>query len=78
MTNNEEVKKLLMEAIDMVCILNELVKIENMCNVDYSEVYDDLIWNKLMLRNRLDSLNELKTEKKDWKTAKEYLDKVSE
>lgn len=78
MTNNEEVKKLLMEAIDMVCILNELVKIENMYNVDYSEVYDDLIWNKLMLRNRLDSLNELKTEKKDWKTAKEYLDKVSE
>lgn len=78
MTNNEEVRKLLMEAIDIVCILNELVKIENMCNVDYSEVYDDLIWNKLMLRNRLDSLNELKTEKKDWKTAKEYLDKVSE
>ena len=78
MSNNEEVKKLLMEAIDMVCILNELVKIENMYNVDYSEVYDDLIWNKLMLRNRLDSLNELKTEKKDWKTAKKYLDKVSE
>lgn len=78
MSNNEEVKKLLMEAIDMVCILNELVKIENMYNVDYSEVYDDLIWNKLMLRNRLDSLNELKTEKKDWKTAKDYLDKVSE
>ncbi len=78
MTNNEEVKKLLMEAIDIVCILNELVKIENMCNVDYSEVSDDLRWNKLMLRNRLDSLNELKTEKKDWKTAKEYLDKVSE
>lgn len=78
MTNNEEVRKLLMEAIDIVSILNELVKIENMYNVDYSEVYDDLIWNKLMLRNRLDSLNELKTEKKDWKTAKEYLDKVSE
>ena len=78
MTNNEEVRKLLMEAIDIVSILNELVKVENMCNVDYSEVSDDLRWNKLMLRNRLDSLNELKTEKKDWKTAKEYLDKVSE
>lgn len=78
MSNNEEVKNLLMEAIDIVSILNELVKIENMCNVDYSEVSDDLRWNKLMLRNRLDSLNELKTEKKDWKTAKEYLDKVSE
>lgn len=78
MTNNEEVKKLLMEAIDIVCILNELVKIENMQKVDYSEVSDDLRWNKMVLRNRLDSLNELKTEKKDWKTAKDYIDKVSE
>lgn len=78
MSDKEEVRNLLMEAIDIVSILNELVKIENMCNVDYSEVSDDLRWNKLMLRNRLDSLNELKTEKKDWKTAKEYLDKVSE
>lgn len=78
MSDNEEVRNLLMEAIDIVSILNELVKIENMQKVDYSEVSDDLRWNKMVLRNRLDSLNELKTEKKDWKTAKEYLDKVSE
>ena len=78
MIDNEEVRNLLMEAIDIVSILNELVKIENMQKVDYSEVSDDLRWNKMVLRNRLDSLNELKTEKKDWKTAKDYLDKVSE
>ena len=78
MSDNEEVRNLLMEAIDIVSILNELVKIENMQKVDYSEVSDDLRWNKMVLRNRLDSLNELKTEKKDWKTAKDYLDKVSE
>lgn len=75
MMEKEELKEMLMEAIDIVSIINELLKKETMVNVDYSGVYDDLKWNKIMLRNRLDSLNEAQNH---WITAKEYLKKLDE
>lgn len=75
MMEKEELKELLMEAIDIVSIINELLKKETMVDVDYREVYDDLKWNKIMLRNRLDSLNEAQNH---WITAKEYLKRLDE
>lgn len=68
-------KEILMESIDIISILNELIKKETMVGVDYSGVYDDLKWNKIILRNRLDSLNEAENH---WMTAKDYLDKLNE
>ena len=75
MMEKEELKEMLMEAIDIVSIINELLKKATMVDVDYSGVYDDLKWNKIMLRNRLDSLNEAQNH---WITAKEYLKKLDE
>lgn len=75
MMDKEDLKEMLMEAVDIVSLINELLKKETMVGVDYSGVYDDLKWNKIMLRNRLDSLDEAETH---WKTAKEYLEKLNE
>lgn len=75
MMDDGYLKEILMESIDIISILNELIKKETMVGVDYSGVYDDLKWNKIILRNRLDSLNEAENH---WMTAKDYLDKLNE
>ena len=75
MMDDEYLKEILMESIDIISILNELIKKETMVGVDYSGVYEDLKWNKIILRNRLDSLNEAENH---WMTAKDYLDKLNE
>lgn len=75
MMDEEYLKEILMESIDIISILNELIKKETMVGVDYSGVYEDLKWNKIILRNRLDSLNEAENH---WMTAKDYLDKLNE
>lgn len=75
MMDEEYLKEILMESIDIISILNELIKKETMVGVDYSGVYEDLKWNKIILRNRLDSLNEAETH---WMTAKEYMEKLNE
>lgn len=75
MMDEEYLKEILMESIDIISILNELIKKETMFGVDYSGVYEDLKWNKIILRNRLDSLNEAENH---WMTAKDYLDKLNE
>lgn len=74
--DNSELKELMSVSIDIVSILNELLKLENMVNVDYSEVDTDLKWNRQILRNRLDQLKELRDNKHNWNTAKTYLEKV--
>lgn len=64
-----------MEAVEVVSLINELLKKETMIGVDYTGVYEDLRWNKIMLRNRLEALDEAETH---WMTAKEYLEKLNE
>ena len=75
MMDNEDLKELLMEAVEVVSLINELLKKETMVGVDYTGVYEDLRWNKAMLRNRLEALDEAETH---WMTAKEYLEKLNE
>ena len=75
MMDKDDLKEILMEAIDVVSLLNELIKKETMVGVDYTGVYEDLKWNKIMLRNRLEALDEAESH---WMTAKEYLEKLNE
>lgn len=73
--DREDLKEMLMEAVEVVSLINELIKKETMGGVDYTGVYEDLRWNKVMLRNRLESLEEAESH---WMTAKEYLEKLDE
>ena len=73
--DREDLKEMLMEAVEVVSLINELIKKETMVGVDYTGVYEDLRWNKIMLRNRLEALDEAETH---WMTAKEYLEKLDE
>lgn len=73
--DREDLKEMLMEAVEVVSLINELLKKETMVGVDYTGVYEDLRWNKIMLRNRLEALDEAETH---WMTAKEYLEKLNE
>ena len=73
--DREDLMEILMEAVEVVSLINELLKKETMVGVDYSGVYEDLRWNKIMLRNRLEALDEAETH---WMTAKEYLEKLDE
>lgn len=75
MMDKEDLKEMLMEAVDVVSLINELIKKETMVGVDYTGVYEDLRWNKIMLRNRLEALDEAESH---WMTAKEYLEKLDE
>ena len=75
MMDREDLKEMLMEAVDVVSLINELIKKETMVGVDYTGVYEDLRWNKIMLRNRLEALDEAESH---WMTAKEYLEKLDE
>ena len=75
MMDREDLREILMEAIEVVSLINELLKKETMISVDYTGVYEDLRWNKIMLRNRLEALDEAETH---WMTAKEYLEKLDE
>ena len=75
MMDREDLKEMLMEAVEVVSLINELLKKETMVGVDYTGVYEDLRWNKIMLRNRLEALDEAETH---WMTAKEYLEKLNE
>lgn len=75
MMDREDLKEMLMEAVDVVSLINELIKKETMVGVDYTGVYEDLRWNKIMLRNRLEALDEAESH---WITAKEYLEKLDE
>lgn len=74
MMDKEDLKEMLMEAVEVVSLINELLKKETMVGVDYTGVYEDLRWNKIMLRNRLESLDEAESH---WITAKEYLEKLN-
>ena len=71
----EELKEILFESIEILSIINELIKKETMVGVDYMGVYEDLKWNKIILRNRLEALEEAES---NWMTAKEYLEKLNE
>ena len=73
--DREDLMEILMEAVEVVSLINELLKKETMVGVDYTGVYEDLRWNKIMLRNRLEALDEAETH---WMTAKEYLEKLDE
>lgn len=75
MMDREDLREILMEAIEVVSLINELLKKETMVGVDYTGVYEDLKWNKIMLRNRLEALDEAESH---WMTAKEYLEKLNE
>ena len=75
MMDREDLMEILMEAVEVVSLINELLKKETMVGVDYTGVYEDLRWNKIMLRNRLEALDEAETH---WMTAKEYLVKLDE
>lgn len=75
MNDREDLREILMEAVEVVSLINELLKKETMVGVDYTGVYEDLRWNKIMLRNRLESLEEAESH---WMTAKEYLEKLDE
>ena len=75
MMDKDDLKEMLLEAVEVVSLINELIKKETMVNVDYSGVYEDLRWNKVMLRNRLEALDEAESH---WMTAKEYLEKLDE
>ena len=74
MMDKDDLKEMLMEAVEVVSLINELIKKETMVNVDYTGVYEDLRWNKIMLRNRLEALDEAES---NWMTAKEYLEKLN-
>lgn len=71
---NNEVLELLLVSIDIVSIVNELNKKENMVNADYSDVLTDLKWNRHILRNRLEHLDEIR--EYNWKVSKEYMEKL--
>lgn len=73
--DREDLKEMLMEAVEVVSLINELLKKETLVGVDYTGVYEDLKWNKIMLRNRLEALDEAESH---WMTAKEYLEKLDE
>ena len=75
MMEKEELKEILFESIEILSIINELIKKETMVGVDYMGVYEDLKWNKIILRNRLEALEEAES---NWMTAKEYLEKLNE
>lgn len=75
MMDKEDLKEMLLEAVEVVSLINELLKKETLVGVDYTGVYEDLKWNKIMLRNRLEALDEAETH---WMTAKEYLEKLNE
>ena len=73
--DKEDLKRVLMEAVEVVSLINELLKKETLVGVDYTGVYEDLRWNKIMLRNRLEALEEVEAH---WVTAKEYFEKLDE
>lgn len=73
--DRDDLRDILMEAVEVVTLINELLKKETMVGVDYTGVYEDLRWNKVMLRNRLEALEEADSH---WITAKEYLEKLNE
>lgn len=73
--DRDDLRDILMEAVEVVSLINELLKKETMVGVDYTGVYEDLRWNKVMLRNRLEALDEAESH---WMTAKEYLEKLDE
>ena len=75
MNDRDDLKEILFEAVEIISMLNELIKKETMMNVDYTGVYEDLKWNKMILRNRLEALEEAES---NWVTAKEYLEKLEE
>lgn len=75
MMDRDDLRDILMEAVEVVSLINELLKKETMVGVDYTGVYEDLRWNKVMLRNRLEALDEAESH---WMTAKEYLEKLDE
>ena len=76
MNNDKEIlNEILMEAVEILAIINELIKKEPMINVDYNGVYEDLKWNKIILRNRLDDLDSAETR---WRTAHKYMEKLNE
>ena len=75
MMDKEDLKEMLMEAVEVVSLINELLKKETMVGVDYTGVYEDLRWNKIMLRNRLEALDEAESR---WMTAHEYMEKLNE
>ncbi|MBP5423001.1 MAG: hypothetical protein J6Y78_11225 [Paludibacteraceae bacterium] len=75
MNDREYLKEILFEAVEIISMLNELIKKETMIGVDYTGVYEDLKWNKMILRNRLEALDEAES---NWMSAKEYLEKLEE
>ena len=52
----DDLKEILKICVDLVCITNQLVEIDDCCGVDYSDVVTDLRWNRMTLQNRLLSL----------------------
>jgi len=50
---NKEIKELLFLSIEIISVLNELSKIENGEDADYSDVDTDLKWSLNTLKNRL-------------------------
>lgn len=75
MNEKDDLKEILFDAVEIICLLNELIKKETMVGVDYTGVYEDLKWNKIILRNRLEALEEAQA---NWLSAKEYLEKLEE
>jgi len=72
--DREILKEILFEAVEVLSLANELLKKETMVNVDYTGVYEDLKWNKIILRNRLEALGEAESR---WMTAHEYMEKLN-
>ena len=56
MSYNEDLKYINDDIKEIYLILVELENLETGENVDYSEVRTDIAWNKLMLKNRLQTL----------------------
>ena len=75
MNGREELKEILFEAVEIISLISQLMKKETMVGVDYSGVYEDLKWNKMILRNRLEALDEADSR---WMTAREYLERMDE
>ena len=75
MNDREYLKEILFEAVEIISMLTELIKKETMIGVDYTGVDEDLKWNKMILRNRLEALDEAES---NWMSAKEYLEKLEE
>ena len=76
MNDKKILKDLLFESIQVLSIVNELLKIETMDKVDYSDILEDLKWCKVMLNNRLVNLKGSNYKSSNWVTAHQYLDKV--